>query len=279
MLRAPCSMLHALQLRRSSQRKFRGSDTSLAPGGAEVRPVPRHSGKVYASLATWRGRTLSLSGDLGEGKLDRLPAARERIGSTESGMLSSRAVGSVTHVAKESTATIPIVMAFDNDPVGNGLVSHLRDLAGTLRDCQPIIRRSAENNWNFKREIVPKLSRLAVLGTSSRPGHRTIVKRDELAAGAFGVKLQYLDVLGPKDIETAFRAATKGRADAVLVLVERRLPFSAKTNCRPCGKKPAPSDIRQTRICGRRGPHDLRREHYRLVPPRCYVCGQNFERR
>jgi ABC-type uncharacterized transport system substrate-binding protein len=40
----------------------------------------------------------------------------------------------------------------------------------------------------------------------------------ELAAGALGVKLQYLDVLGPKDIETAFRAASKGRADAVLVL-------------------------------------------------------------
>ena len=38
----------------------------------------------------------------------------------------------------------------------------------------------------------------------------------ELAAGAFGVKLQYLDVLGPKDIETAFRAASKGRAEAVL---------------------------------------------------------------
>ena len=40
----------------------------------------------------------------------------------------------------------------------------------------------------------------------------------ELAAGAFEVQLQYLDVLDPKDIETAFRAASKGRADAVLVL-------------------------------------------------------------
>ena len=40
----------------------------------------------------------------------------------------------------------------------------------------------------------------------------------ELAAGAFGVQLQYLDVLDPKDIETAFRAASKGRAEAVLVV-------------------------------------------------------------
>ena len=40
----------------------------------------------------------------------------------------------------------------------------------------------------------------------------------ELAAKAFGVKLQYLDVLDSKDIEAAFRAASKGRADGVLVL-------------------------------------------------------------
>jgi putative ABC transport system substrate-binding protein len=45
-----------------------------------------------------------------------------------------------------------------------------------------------------------------------------MLRETELAAGAFGVKLQYLDVLGPKDIETAFRAVGKGRADAVLTL-------------------------------------------------------------
>ena len=59
---------------------------------------------------------------------------------------------------------------------------------------------------------------MAVLGTSTNPGNAQVLKEMELAAGAFGVKLQYLDVLGPKDIETAFRAASKGRADAVLVL-------------------------------------------------------------
>jgi putative ABC transport system substrate-binding protein len=68
------------------------------------------------------------------------------------------------------------------------------------------------------KETVPKLSRVAVLGTSTRPGNAQNLKETELSAGAFGVKLQYLDVLSAKDIETAFRAASKGRADAVLVL-------------------------------------------------------------
>jgi putative ABC transport system substrate-binding protein len=59
---------------------------------------------------------------------------------------------------------------------------------------------------------------VAVLGTSTRPGNAQALKEIELAAGAFGVKLQYLDVLSPKDIETAFRAAGQGRDEAVLVL-------------------------------------------------------------
>jgi putative ABC transport system substrate-binding protein len=69
------------------------------------------------------------------------------------------------------------------------------------------------------REILPKLSRVAVLGTSNLPGNAQELRETELAAAAFGVKLQYLDVLGSKDIETAFRAVSKGRAEAVLMMV------------------------------------------------------------
>ena len=68
------------------------------------------------------------------------------------------------------------------------------------------------------KEIIPKLSRVAVFGTSTYPGNAQSLKEVELAAKAFGVKLQNLDVLDSKDIETAFRAASKGRADGVLVL-------------------------------------------------------------
>jgi putative ABC transport system substrate-binding protein len=59
---------------------------------------------------------------------------------------------------------------------------------------------------------------VAVLGVSKNPGNTQSLKEMELVAGAFGVKLQYLDVYGPKDIDTAFQAASNGRADAVLVL-------------------------------------------------------------
>jgi ABC-type uncharacterized transport system substrate-binding protein len=60
---------------------------------------------------------------------------------------------------------------------------------------------------------------VAVFGTSTNPGHAHVLKELDLAAGALGVKLQYLDVLSPKDVETAFRDAREGRTDAVLMLV------------------------------------------------------------
>jgi putative ABC transport system substrate-binding protein len=68
------------------------------------------------------------------------------------------------------------------------------------------------------KEIVPKLSRVAVFGTSNQPGTAHALKESELAATALGVKLQFLDIRRPKDIESAFGAAAKGRVDAGLVL-------------------------------------------------------------
>jgi putative ABC transport system substrate-binding protein len=79
------------------------------------------------------------------------------------------------------------------------------------------------------KEIVPRLSRVAVFGTSTLPGNAQSLKEVELAAGAFGVKLQYLDVLEPKDIETAFRAASKGRAEAALMMVAGAIATAHRT--------------------------------------------------
>jgi putative tryptophan/tyrosine transport system substrate-binding protein len=59
---------------------------------------------------------------------------------------------------------------------------------------------------------------VAVLGTSAVEGHAQFIKEHELTARALRLQLQYLDVLNSKDIEPAFLAANKGRADALLLL-------------------------------------------------------------
>jgi putative ABC transport system substrate-binding protein len=68
------------------------------------------------------------------------------------------------------------------------------------------------------KEIVPKLSRVAVIGSSANPGNAQVLKEMEAVAQVFSVKLQYLDILDPKELEAAFRTASNERADAMVVL-------------------------------------------------------------
>jgi ABC-type uncharacterized transport system substrate-binding protein len=123
-----------------------------------------------------------------------------------------------TSAAKEATSTIPIVMAFDNDPVGNGFVASLARPGRNISGLSTLAPEISGKQLELLKEVVPRLSRVAVLGSSTTPGNAQSLKETELAAGALTVQLQYLDVRDPKDIESAFRAASKGRADSVLVL-------------------------------------------------------------
>jgi putative ABC transport system substrate-binding protein len=123
-----------------------------------------------------------------------------------------------TRAAKEATATIPIVMTQDPDPVGNGFVASLARPGRNITGLSNLGPELSGKRLELLKEVVPRLTRVAVFGTSSFAGNAQILREVELAAGVLKVKLQYLDVLGPKDIETAFRGASKGRAQAVLVL-------------------------------------------------------------
>jgi putative tryptophan/tyrosine transport system substrate-binding protein len=152
-----------------------------------------------------------------EGKLDRLPAlAAELVRLKVDVIVSSGSV--TTRPVKEATVTIPIVMTQDPDPVANGFVASLARPGGNITGLSNFNRELSGKRLELLKEVVPKLSRVAVLGTSTQPGHKQALTETELAAGAFGVTLQYLDVLDPRDIETAFRAANKGRDEAVLGL-------------------------------------------------------------
>jgi putative ABC transport system substrate-binding protein len=124
----------------------------------------------------------------------------------------------VNRPAKDATVTIPIVMAFDNDPVGNGYVVSLARPGGNITGLSTLAPEISGKQMELLKETIPTLSRVAVIGNSTQPGNPQALKETEFAARAFKVRVQYLDVLGPKEIETAFRAASKARAGAVLVL-------------------------------------------------------------
>jgi putative ABC transport system substrate-binding protein len=154
----------------------------------------------------------------GEGKRDRFPAVAADLVHLKVDLIVT-AGPLVTRAAKQATSTIPIVMAQDPDPVGNGFVASLARPGGNITGLSSLAPGLTGKQLELLKEIVPKLSRVAVFETSTRPGNAQTLREVELAAGAFGVKLQYLDVLSPKDIETAFQAAVTERADGALWFV------------------------------------------------------------
>ena len=163
------------------------------------------------------GKNIIIEYRYAEEKLERLPALVAELVRLKVDIIVTGGA-TTTRAAKEATSTIPIVMAQDPDPVGNGFVASLARPGGNITGLATLNPELSGKRLELLKETVPKLSRVAVFGTSTFPGNAQNLRETELAAGVLKVKLQYLDVLDPKDTETAFRAATKGRADAVLVL-------------------------------------------------------------
>jgi putative tryptophan/tyrosine transport system substrate-binding protein len=163
------------------------------------------------------GKSIVIEWRYAEGKPDRLPALAAELVRIKVDVIVS-AGPPPTRSAKQATVTIPIVMAFDDDPVGSGFAASLARPGGNITGLSTLAPEISGKLLELLREIVPKLSRVAVLGNATQPGNPQALREINLAADGFGVQLQYLEVRGPKDIETAFRAASKERADAVLVL-------------------------------------------------------------
>jgi ABC-type uncharacterized transport system substrate-binding protein len=163
------------------------------------------------------GKNIVIESRYAEGKLDRVPALVAELVALKVEILVSG--GPIpTRAAKEATVTIPIVMTQDSDPVGNGFVASLARPGGNITGLSTLAPELSGKRLEFLSEILPKLSRLAVFGTSTMPGHAQSLREIELAAGAFKLQVKHLNVLDPKHIETAFQSASKERADAALTL-------------------------------------------------------------
>jgi putative tryptophan/tyrosine transport system substrate-binding protein len=172
------------------------------------------------------GKNIIIEYRFADGKLDQVPQDAADLVRLRVDVIVT-AGPTDTRAAKEATATIPIVMAFDSDPVGNGFVASLARPGGNITGLSALSPEISGKQLELLKEIVSKLSRVAVLRNSTEPGNTQTLREVEIAAEALRVRVQYLDVIGPEDVENAFREARKGRADAVLVpalpiLISRR---------------------------------------------------------
>ena len=164
-----------------------------------------------------QGKNIVIEWRSAEGKSDRLPGLAAELVRLKVDLVVSGGVAT-TRAAKQATVTIPIVMASDDDPVGSGFVASLARPGGNITGLSTLSPEISGKQLELLKEIVSKLSRVAIGGDVTRPGIPQALREINVAADALGVQVQYLELREPKDIETAFRAASKEHADAVLVL-------------------------------------------------------------
>ena len=215
-----CAMLFALCLSAHAQQSTKVPQIGYLGGVSLSANTARHESfrQGLRELGYVEEKNIVIDWRSADGKLDRLPALAAELVRRKVDIIVTSG-GAATRAAKEATRTIPIVMTNDSDPVSDGIVTSLARPGGNITGLSTLAPELNGKRLEMLREVVPKLSRVAVLRlrTSNTSGDGQV--RDlELAANGFGMKLQYLDVFESKDVATAFRAASKGRADGVLVL-------------------------------------------------------------
>jgi putative ABC transport system substrate-binding protein len=122
--------------------------------------------------------------------------------------------------AKTATRTIPIVFTLAVDPVGTGLVSSLARPGGNATGLTQMAPELNGKRLELLKEVVPRLSRVAVLLNPANPSVPLQLRELEAAARASAVQLQVFQVRDAKEFDRAFAAMTDGRADALMPLTD-----------------------------------------------------------
>jgi len=163
------------------------------------------------------GQNIIIDYSFAEGKLDRLPALAADLVRSKVDVIVTGG-GPTTRAAKDATKSIPTVLVNLSDPVALGFVASLAKPGGNMTGLASIQTDLGGKRVELLKEILPQLSRLAVLANRDVPGYGVQMKEVEVAAQTIGLQLQVEDIRGPNDLEKAFSAITKGRAGALLGL-------------------------------------------------------------
>jgi putative ABC transport system substrate-binding protein len=212
-LLSPVALIEAEQAKKISRVGFL---SAADPAALSARTEAFRQG--LRELGYVEGQNIVIEWRYAEGNVDRLREHAAELVRLKVDVIVTAAPSS-TRAAKEVTSTVPIVMAgIGGDPVQAGFVPSLARPGGNITGLAALNREISQKQLELLKEIVSRLSHVAVLWTSTVSTYAQDLEGMELAARTFKIRLQYLDVRGPKDIETAFREARRARADAVLVL-------------------------------------------------------------
>ncbi len=162
------------------------------------------------------GRNVVLECRSAPGKPDRFPdLVAELIRLNVDVLLTTGTV--LTLVAKQATRTVPIVMVYIADPIASGLVSSLAQPGGNITGLSMLAAEMVQKGLELLKEAAPSISRVTVLIDSSNPGQTLPDQQMAAAAKILGIRPQRVELRTSADLDAAFAAVLRQRAEALFV--------------------------------------------------------------
>ena len=162
------------------------------------------------------GKTVLLEARFAEGAADRFPQLARELVALKPDVIVATNDTAIAAVRRE-TQTIPIVMAFSSDPAGAGFVASLRRPGGNVTGLSTLSPEISGKRLELLREVVPGISRVALLWNPDSRGNLLDYKETEVVARTLHVELQSVELSRGEDLDRAFLAVTNGRARAPIV--------------------------------------------------------------
>jgi len=155
-----------------------------------------------------------------EGKYERFPALIAELIASKVDVIVAAGTPA-TQAYQKARTSIPLVMVAVGDPVGTGIVASLNRPGGSITGLTSISPELEGKRIELLREVIPKLSHIAVLWNPKNAFHAIENKEVETAAAALRMKVLYLAVEAQEQIGNAFAQILKERPGALLVLADR----------------------------------------------------------
>jgi putative ABC transport system substrate-binding protein len=197
----------------------------LSPSSPSDSRAPHRFGALQQGLRELgyvEGQNISIESRWAEGKYDRLPDLAAELVRLKVDVIVTYAPPAI-RAAKQATGTIPIVMGGVIDPVATGFVASLARPGGNITGLSLMAPELVGKQLEILKEMVPKVSRVAVLGNPANAGTAPQLRHAQDAARALKLQLQLLEARSPDEIDSAFAVMIKEGAGAVVVLVDSML--------------------------------------------------------
>jgi putative tryptophan/tyrosine transport system substrate-binding protein len=219
-----CIMMHTLSLLTAplavdAQQPTKMHRIGLLHGGSPPPQMLEGFRQGLRDLGYVEGQNLVIELRAAEGSAERLRDGAAELVQLQVDVLVGVGTAAI-RAAQHATHTIPIVMAGTADPVGQGLVASLARPGGNITGLSLLMAELPGKGLELLKETVPQSVRVAVLANPADPTYEARMHNLRMAAQALGLHLHVLEVRRADELDIAFAAMTRERADALFVLAD-----------------------------------------------------------